>query len=223
MSSSDHMGSGTASTHAMPWALEELPMPDIFPIFEDRDEGSVADPAQEVDLHQHYASERTRVEHESHARGYAEGERHARAEAEASLRAALTALTEAAAIIQLHEARWISNAEENIAALAVAVARHIVAREVTIDPSGVHALVSRAMLQLPVDQPIVVRLHPDDVSYCDKLIVADAAGRSAEIRWVPDQSVMRGGCLVEGRERIIDGRIDTSLERAYLSIGNLQA
>ena len=33
----------------------------------------------------------------------------------------------------------------------------------------------------------------------------------------------RGGCLVEGRERIIDGRVDTSLERAYRSIGQVQA
>ncbi len=209
--------------HALPWALEELPMPDIFPLFENLDEANGADAAQAVDLHQHYASERTRVEQASHARGYAEGERNARAESEASLAAALSSLTEAAAMIQLHEARWISNAEENIAALAVAVARHIVAREVTVDPTGVHALVSRAMLQLPIDHPIVVRLHPDDIAYCGTMIVPDGAGRTPDIRWVPDASVMRGGCLVEGRERIIDGRIDTSLERAYLSIGNLQA
>ena len=36
-----------------------------------------------------------------------------------------------------------------------------------------------------------------------------------EARWLPDASIAPGGCVVEGRERIIDGRIDTALERVY--------
>lgn len=33
--------------------------------------------------------------------------------------------------------------------------------------------------------------------------------------WVADARVSRGGCMVEGRERIVDGRIETALERVY--------
>jgi flagellar biosynthesis/type III secretory pathway protein FliH len=51
----------------------------------------------------------------------------------------------------------------------------------------------------------------------------DSAGRMQDVRWVADPHIVRGGCLVEGRERIIDGRVDTSLERAYRSIGQVQA
>jgi flagellar biosynthesis/type III secretory pathway protein FliH len=76
---------------------------------------------------------------------------------------------------------------------------------------------------MPVDSSIVVRLHHDDLAACAGLITPDAAGRTPDIRWTADPHNQRGGCLIEGRERIIDGRIDTSLERAYRSIGNIQA
>ena len=56
---------------------------------------------------------------------------------------------------------------------------------------------------------------------CDT--VADGAGRVRDVRWVADAHIARGGCLVEGRERIIDGRVDTSLERAYRTMGQVQA
>jgi flagellar assembly protein FliH len=125
--------------------------------------------------------------------------------------------------VRLHEARWTANAEENVAALAIAVARHIVGREVSADPETVRALVRRALVGMPLDSAIVVRLHPDDLAACAGLVVPEVAGRTPDIRWTADPHIMRGGCLIEGRERIIDGRIDTSLERAYRSIGNIQA
>jgi flagellar biosynthesis/type III secretory pathway protein FliH len=40
---------------------------------------------------------------------------------------------------------------------------------------------------------------------------------------VADPAVGRGGCLVEGRERILDGRLDVALERAYRTLAGLAA
>jgi len=42
-----------------------------------------------------------------------------------------------------------------------------------------------------------------------------AALRSRDARWIADARVAPGGCIVEGRERIVDGRVDTALERIY--------
>ncbi|MEQ1690783.1 MAG: FliH/SctL family protein, partial [Gemmatimonas sp.] len=112
---------------------------------------------------------------------------------------------------------------ENIAAIAIAVTRHIIEREVTVDHTIVRDLVQRALSQFPIDQTITVRLHPDDAATCSSSALADPSGRVKDVRWVSDPNIIRGGCLVEGRERIIDGRIDTSLERAYRSIGQVQA
>jgi flagellar biosynthesis/type III secretory pathway protein FliH len=54
------------------------------------------------------------------------------------------------------------------------------------------------------------------------VIDADLGGARA-LRWIGDSNVERGGCLTEGRERIIDGRVDTALERAYRTIAQIQA
>jgi flagellar assembly protein FliH len=208
--------------HATAWALDELEVPDVF-------EMSVArspepDHAPPIDEGARAAEERTRLEAESYASGYRAAER-AMASVGATERAsALAALADATASVQLHAARWTANAEENIAAIAVTVARHIVEREVTIDPSIVRDLVQRALAQFPMDQQITVRLHPDDAAYCNGVgAVTDRPVKAHDVRVVADSHIVRGGCLVEGRERVIDGRVDTSLERAYRSIGQVQA
>jgi flagellar biosynthesis/type III secretory pathway protein FliH len=130
------------------------------------------------------------------------------------------ALSEALELLQQNETRWVGHAEENIAALAVMVARHIVQRELTTDPSFVQEIVERALAQYPVDQEITVRLNPTDLAACRAPIEANGP---REIRWISDASIQRGGCLMEGRERILDGRIDTALERAYRNLGGIQA
>jgi hypothetical protein len=55
------------------------------------------------------------------------------------------------------------------------------------------------------------------------LLVQHTDESEVEIRWISDVSILRGGCLMEGRERIIDGRVDTALERAYRGLGGVQA
>jgi flagellar assembly protein FliH len=204
---------------AMTWALDEFAMPDIFPM-----DGDAAEEYEAPEVsHETAAAERSRFESDAFARGRAEGERAVRERMASEIASAVAALNAACSAVQVHEARWVGNAEENIAALAVAVARHIVQREVVADPATVRALVTRALVELPVDSTIVVRLNPEDIAACGGLSVPDAAGRTADVRWTADPTIMRGGCLIEGRERIIDGRIDTSLVRAYRAIGNLQA
>jgi len=206
---------------AMPWALDELPMPDIFPMSAGESERAAA--PVDIDLHAHFAAERTRLEADAYERGYRDAERAAQDAAETQLSATLDALREAIASVQLHAARWTANTEENVAAIAVSVARHIVEREVAADHTIVRDLVQRALSQFPLDQTITVRLHPDDAATCGSASIADGSGRVQDVRFVADPHIARGGCLVEGRERIIDGRVDTSLERAYRSIGQVQA
>jgi flagellar biosynthesis/type III secretory pathway protein FliH len=208
---------------ALPWALDELELPDIFPLPADVPSPAVQAAAEADLMRAQFAAERTRAEQDAYARGRADAERAVRAQLESEVAAAAAALREAVAAVQLHEARWVANAEENVAALAVAVARHIVQHEVTADPAAVRALVMRALVQLPVDGAITVRLHPADLEACSTLIQPDASGRTPDVRFTADPHIVRGGCLVEGRERIIDGRIDTALERAYRRIGNVQA
>jgi flagellar biosynthesis/type III secretory pathway protein FliH len=124
--------------------------------------------------------------------------------------------------VALHEARWLGNLEENIAALAVSVARHVLQREIVADPTLVADLVAKSLAQYSVDQEITIRLHPDDLSLCRQVIETDVNG-ARTMRWIGDVSIARGGCLTEGRERIIDGRVDTALERVYRTMAQVHA
>lgn len=211
--------------HATPWALDELDLPDIFsmPVEPAYVEHPATTAQHDEDVHAHYSAQAARAEAEGYARGRADAESAARQAAEQRIATALNALSEALESVRMHEERWTANAEENISALSIVVARHLVQREVEADPEIVRGLVQRALSQFPMDQLVTVRLHPDDVAVCGTLLGPDAAGRVRDARWIPDAHMTRGGCLVEGRERIIDGRVDTSLERAYRAIGQVQA
>ena len=213
--------------NATPWSLDEFVAHDVF--FASLPESAHASPEPSVDLgaieadfQMRLTAERARIEADAYARGRAHGERAARATLEQSLHAALGMLAQAAQSVRLHEARWVTNIEENIAALGVSVARHIVQREIDADPSFVAHLVNNALAQYPVEQEIIIRVSPDDLATCRSIIETDSNG-ARTLRWISDASIERGGCLTEGRERIIDGRVDTALERAYRTIAQIQA
>ena len=208
----------------MPWALDELDMPDIFAMPVEPAHRDTVEVSNEATFDgSQFAIDRAQLEADAYARGRADGEATANLLAETMIASSVQALADAVESVRGHEARWTSNAEENIAALAIVVARHLVQREVEIDPEIVRGLVLRALSQFPMDQVVTVRLNPDDVASCGSTLKPDAAGRMRDVRWISDAHIQRGGCLVEGRERIIDGRVDTSLERAYRTVGQVQA
>ncbi len=163
-------------------------------------------------------AERERIRREAYAAGRAEGEAAGRAAESARLASVVAAAEEAVDRVREGESRWQGNIEENVCALAVAVARQIVGRELHADAAAVTDLVRRALAEVPVDQPVVVRLNPVDLALLAAAHPTSGAGAVApnrESRWIADTTVAAGGCVVEGRERIIDGRVDTALERLY--------
>ena len=214
----------TRPVDCTPWALDELTLPDIFTMpTQPMHRESVVESGEDPFDPSPFAVDPAQIEADAYARGVADGEVNAPQLADAMIATSIRALGDAIESVRAHEARWTSNAEENVAALAIMVARHLVQREVDADPEIVRSLVHRALSQFPLDQVITVRLNPADVASCGATVTPDAAGRMRDVRWISDAHILRGGCLVEGRERIIDGRVDTSLERAYRAVGQVQA
>jgi flagellar assembly protein FliH len=116
------------------------------------------------------------------------------------------------------ESRWTERVEENICALAVAVGRQLFDGELQAAPAHTGVLARRALTEFPIDQPVLIRVNPSDLASITAAAVADGGqltvGR-ADTQWVPDPRIAPGGCMIEGRDRIIDGRVDTALERLY--------
>lgn len=137
----------------------------------------------------------------------------------ARLRNAVMATELALDTIRASEAKWQECVTENIAALAVTVARHIVGHELHSDAAAVADLVKRALAEFPIDQPMRVRVNPHDLSLLSQPTPASgdpvSIAPNRDVRWLADSRIQPGGCVVEGRERIVDGRIDTALERLY--------
>jgi flagellar biosynthesis/type III secretory pathway protein FliH len=209
--------------HATAWSLDEFASQDVFASVDASSSGGTpAMESMEADFAVRLAAERARAEADAYARGRADGERAARATLDDTVASAMSALHEAVQSVRLHEARWLTNVEENIAALAVMVASHVVQREVVVDPSFLNALVTNAIAQYPQDQEISIRLCPEDLAAC-RAVIAEQYDGSRNLRWMADPAIARGGCLTEGRERIIDGRVDVALERAYRAIAGVQA
>lgn len=104
--------------------------------------------------------------------------------------------------------------EQELIALAMAVARQIIRRELQTDPEQVVAVVREAMAELPSSaRNIRIFLHPDDAS-----LVRDALNteedETAPWKIVEDMVLTRGGCRVESDT----SRIDASVEKRLNSI-----
>ncbi len=170
------------------------------------------------------ADEKAKLIDEGYARGLRDGEAKARAAAQASVSDALSVVREIST--QLSEINTMAPAilEENVAAIAVVIARQIIGREITLDKDLISGLVRRALTEFPVDQSVRIRVNPVDLS-----ILSAASGDPGTITgkrdasWMADPRIARGGCLVEGSQRIVDGRVDTALERAYRRMAQVHA
>ena len=223
---SSYRATGTASVRQMAvgdrssaslWSLNELAVPTPA--------GSLT-PVDPAAAKAKAAEEASRLIDAAYARGLADGERKGAAAAQARVGEALTVLESATK--QLREAAAVTPAqlEENVAALATVVARQIIAREVALDAGLVADLVRRALTEFPIDQSVRIRVHPQDLT---AITIGAGPADSARITanrdasWLADPRVVRGGCLIEGRDRIIDGRVDTALERAYRRMAELDA
>jgi flagellar biosynthesis/type III secretory pathway protein FliH len=158
---------------------------------------------------------------EVYDRGYADGVRAGIARGEERLQAAIRTLQEGAAALAAARVPYVQDLERNLHALALAVARKLVLREIEADPAITTDLVRRALALVEPEAPLTVRLHPADLEPLREPIAALAAGEGiVELRWVADPALERGSLLLEGPQRVVDGRIDEALHSFYERLGH---
>ncbi len=100
--------------------------------------------------------------------------------------------------------------ERELLALAMALARQIVRRELKTDPTQIIGIIRDAIAALPVAaREVRVHLHPEDAA----VVRQNLAPTESERAWaiVEDPVMARGGCQITTATSRIDARLETRL------------
>jgi flagellar biosynthesis/type III secretory pathway protein FliH len=159
---------------------------------------------------------------EAYRRGFREGEAQGLERALRELDPSRQAAENAANQLSTLREDLTSRTQESVLALALAVARRVMEQEIQAKPEYVAELVEKALGHFPLDQKVRVRINPKDLAFLTGEALDQMPGEkvSREVRWTPDETVAPGGCIVEGPEHVVDGRLDSALERIYRTVFN---
>lgn len=164
--------------------------------------------------------EEQRLFAEAQQRGHAAGLAAAQAEIkrqQASVEAQRQALVTALEALTRPLGQLDDQVHEQIALLAMRIARAVVRRELRTDPSQIIAVVrdTVALLPMATGGPRVL-LHPEDARLVRERIVA--AGAEAGWSIIDDPVLGRGDCRVLTDHAQVDARIDTRLNEALIAL-----
>lgn len=198
---------GEAAARVQAWELPEVaprfePAPQVPPIPENLQPqagGGIVTASVLEDL-----------QHEAWREGFVQGQR----EGEAAGVARLARQAEQMDLLLSDLARPFTALDEQVTtellALAVALARQLVRRELRQDPLLVMGVVREALAALPAAaRDIRVQVHPEDAA----VIRASLAPTAEERVWVlqEDPMMMRGGCQVVSATSRVDARLEQRL------------
>ena len=121
------------------------------------------------------------------------------------------------ATIRAAELQRLTDAEDELRVLAVRIAEKILGRELEHGPAAVVDIVRTVLLAARARRRLRVRVHPEDVGPLESATARLTAGltEGTTLALLADETVARGGCVVETEAGHLDGRIDVQL-RAIL-------
>ncbi|MBT8423053.1 MAG: flagellar assembly protein FliH [Gammaproteobacteria bacterium] len=106
---------------------------------------------------------------------------------------------------------------EKIAALAIAIAKRLVRRELRTDRAEVIGVVREALAVLPVGLPdIRLHLHPEDAKLVRQMLVPAQGDAAWHI--VEDPVISRGGCRISSATSQVDATLESRLENVINSM-----
>lgn len=155
----------------------------------------------------------------SFQQGRQEGESAARREAAAEMDATLQRMARSIEEISGVRQRSRHEAERDVVQLALAVARRILHREISVDPEAIIGLVKAALDKLDIREVHRVRLHPDQVAPMQRYFERMGMPRRLEV--IADHSLERGAALLESEHGAMDASVETQLaeiERGFTDL-----
>lgn len=162
----------------------------------------------------HTAGELQAAAAAAHAAGLAEGEARGRALEAERLRETAALLEGLAGALAGERLRARLELRRETVRLALAVARRLTRRALAIDEEAAARALADALRGAGENDALIARLHPDDAARLESGGGAGSplfAGRRLELR--ADESLERGGCVVETQALRFDATVEGHLER----------
>ena len=159
------------------------------------------------------------LERDAFAKGFAQGERAGLEAAAKRGDAMLRRLTQTLDEMTGLRARMIRETEQQMVSLALAVARRIIHREVSLDRDLLIAIARVALDRLGDDAKVSVHLNPDDYAATESARSAEWSGTQVSV--VADARVPRGGCRIDSNFGALDAGVDAQIqELAHALLGD---
>lgn len=154
------------------------------------------------------------TERRAHEEGYRDGLAAGRAAAREELAAQVRRIDAIVHALQAPLDELDEVVERELLNLAMVAAGRIAFREVSIAPERVLDAVRAALKILPgFARQVRIRLHGEDAALVRGLLSPTESGHAVEI--VEDDSLGRGGCIVQAENSEVDARIETRLAAVF--------
>jgi flagellar assembly protein FliH len=149
-------------------------------------------------------------EQQARAAGLREGEAAALEQAVAKLEPVAEQLARTVADLAQSRRKLRREAEHDVVKLALAIARRIVLRELSVDPETIVGVVKAALEKIEAREVDRLRVNPEDAEILRKQF--QRLGQNLRLELAADPRLSRGSAVFETARGNMDASVDTQLE-----------
>ena len=147
--------------------------------------------------------------------GFLAGEQKGREEGIEHIRPAMELLQDWAQIIKSEKEELVRRYEKDVVELAFQISEKILAREIQTQPEAIIDSVRAGLRKIVNAEEITLRVNPEDMKVLESVQdeLSKDLSKGHPLRLQSDPSVNRGGCVFETENGILDGQLDSQLNR----------
>jgi flagellar assembly protein FliH len=155
----------------------------------------------------------------AHQQGIQEGQAAVRQEMGGQLEAMNARMARAIEEMSGMRQRFRHEAEEDVVALALAIARRILHRELTMAPDALLGLVKAALEKIEAREVHRVRIRPEDAPMVKEFL--QKMGLPQKVEVISDPGLERGAAILDSSRGALDASVETQLAEIERGLADL--
>lgn len=156
----------------------------------------------------------SKIEREGYEKGFTAGEEAGRALGLSKLDPTEKILLKLIEELNHLRATILEETEEDVLTIALAIAHRITGQQVRENPELILNNIQKAIKKIGKTEKLIIRLHPEDLELLsqDADAMIHAQNKNIALQFETDTRLAPGDYIVEGEERMIDGRQQKQFE-----------